>query len=182
MTLMDVSNGKEFNGDLDREKFYQKLFQQKGHETVSRYNLTNPHLFGVAAVFAGSPPNYNKTATADEALVSTIGNVPFIVACNSTIYDVIYRSVNQTITIETISPSILDVSQSINGPMMIAQQVVQPSLQMRFLYSMAAAYSEMETANTFGRWYSETSLAFSIAAFEEVPSLAERTGYYLFYK
>jgi hypothetical protein len=171
---MGMLNNDRFEGDLHNEKFKHYIFLEKGHEVVSRYNLSNPYRFGFATAVSGSPSE-NYAINVDNAFWSIRGIIGFILACNSSVYDVTYRSVNQTATIENIIPSSLHAAQSINGPMMLAQTTVQTSLEMGMLHSVVAANSSADAANRFGQWYSKVSLAFSTATLEEVPSLKEQT-------
>jgi hypothetical protein len=102
------------------------------------------------------------------------GRIGIGVFCNSSVYDVTYRSVNQTMIIESGSLSNEDVAQSINGPITLTPGPCG-SISYAMMQSMIAAESGTDAAKRFGQSYGRLLLGFSMAALEKVPSLAEQT-------
>jgi hypothetical protein len=166
---MDKPEGNLTRSDL----LVQYLFQQQDRDFVSKYNLTNPYSFMLRMGFLDFVFEGSRLNVLEDFWVTPRG-IAICVACNSSVYDITYRSVNRTIAIESSSLSNIDVAQSINGPITLSVNI-EDGIATGMIVSMIAAESGTDTANLFGQSYSRLSLAFSMAALEKAPSLAEQT-------
>lgn len=145
-----------------------------------QYNLPNPYNFILQAV-GTEQLRANLSNDPNMVIVSNSFFSNTILRCNATIYDVVYTSINGTITIENYQPSNLNMSQSINGPTIFSllsvaskQATLQSFIQSGFSYALFSSDSVKQMSRSFADAYSRVTLAFGSVALDPVKTLAEQ--------
>ncbi|KAE9973373.1 hypothetical protein BLS_008360 [Venturia inaequalis] len=145
-----------------------------------QYNLPNPYNFILQAVGT----EQLRTSLSKDPEMVVVSNSFFsntILRCNTTIYDVIYTSINGTVNIEDHQPSNLNMSQSINGPTIFSllsasskQATLQSFVQSGFSYALFSSDSVAQMSQSFANAYSRVTLAFGSVALTPVETLVEQ--------
>jgi hypothetical protein len=158
------------------------LFPNALPENTSRieYNMPNPYNFVLQAVGTGKPQD--KLMKDPDIIVGEDFVSNTILKCKTTIYDVVYTSINGTITIEDHRPSNLNISQSINGPTVFSllfalpEQASLPSfVKSGFSTALFSSESAIEMAQRFANTYSRITLAFGSVALNPLETLVQQT-------
>jgi hypothetical protein len=144
------------------------------------YNLPNPYNFVLQAV--GTEKPQDKLTKDPDMIVRDNFVSNTILKCNTTIYDVVYTSINGTITIEDHHSSNLNISQSINGPTIFSllfahpEQASLPSfVKSGFSTALFSSESAIEMAQRFANIYSRITLAFGSVALNPLETLVQQT-------
>ncbi|TID18916.1 hypothetical protein E6O75_ATG06037 [Venturia nashicola] len=145
-----------------------------------QYNLPNPYNFVLQAV-GTERLRPNLSSDPSMAVVSNSFFSNTILRCNTTIYDVIYTSINGTVEIEDLQLSNPDMSQSINGPTVFSllsvaseQATLQSFVQSGFSYALFSSDSTKQMSQSFADAYGRVTLAFGSVALSPMETLAEQ--------
>lgn len=145
-----------------------------------QYNLPNPYNFILQAVGTEQV----RTSLSKDPEMVMVSNSFFsntILRCNTTIHDVVYTSINGTVTVEDHHPSNLNMSQSINGPTVFSllsvaskQATLQSFIQSGFSYALFSSGSVKQLSQSFADAYSRVTLAFGSVALNPAETLTEQ--------
>lgn len=147
--------------------------------TSIEYNLPNPYNFVLQAV--GTEKPQDALANDTDMMMGGFYVSNTILRCSTTIYDVVYSSINDTIIIEDHRPSNRNTSQSINGPTVFSllpaaseQANLQSFVQSGFSYALFSSTSVKQMSQSFADSYSRVTLAFGSTALDPIETLAEQ--------
>jgi hypothetical protein len=164
----DLSNGPSWNLVYFTDSAMTSNFTFSG--------VRNPYYFGLAALVnagAGEETTSNISASGTPEIVYPLkGGMAYIVFCTSTLYDIEYDSVNNTITRFVASPSNDSVANAWQAPnAQIYGSPGDPSLQQA---STLATFGNtvQELADTVALAYSRVALAIGAGAVMPAPALA----------
>ena len=136
-------------------------------------NLPNPYIVAIAGAIAASVQTDNPVFASPQVLES--GDFPAVIlTCNTSVWDISYRSVNGTILVDKATLSNLDVSQTVSGPLVVTAGYENYSLPLTSLSdnlatSMMASRSMDEFLSNFAAAYSQVTLSYAAGAFDPIP-------------
>jgi hypothetical protein len=143
------------------------------------FNLPNPYIIAIAGAIAASNQTDNPVFASPEVLGS--GDFPAVIlTCNTSVWDISYRSVNGTILVDKATLSNLNVSQTVSGPLIItadfAKSLPVTSLSDSLATSMMASRSIDEFLSNFAAAYSQVTLSYAAGAFDPIPGTSSMTA------
>jgi hypothetical protein len=143
------------------------------------FNLPNPYIVAIAGAIAASVQTDNPVFTSPEVLES--GDFPAVIlTCDTSVWDLSYRSVNGTILIDKATLSNLNVSQTVSGPLVITADYLKSlpltSLSDSLATSMMASQSLDEFLSKFAAAYSQVTLSYAAGAFDAIPGTESMTA------
>jgi hypothetical protein len=171
-----------FQGDLQLSNNWVSAYfpdtSMSSNESVD--GVENPYLFGLAALVknpgAGKIDATNLTAI-PEIVAPVHGGVAFVLMCSTTLYDIEYDSVNQSITRFVATASNTSVANIWQGPMAFVD-VGQPNLQTAVTVAASTATDAQDLADQIALAYSKVALGVGAQSVQRAPALAaqERTS------
>jgi len=143
------------------------------------FNLPNPYIIGIAGAIAASNQTDNPVFASPEVLDT--GDFPAVIlTCNTSVWDISYRSVNGTILVDKATLSNLNVSQTVSGPLAITadfpKSLPWTSLSDSLATSMMASRSIDEFLSNFAAAYSQITLSYGAGAFDPIPGTSSMTA------
>jgi hypothetical protein len=142
------------------------------------WNLPNPYIAAIAGAIAASVQKDNPVFTSPEVLES--GDFPAVIlTCDTSVWDISYRSVNGTILVDNATLSNLNVSQTVSGPLVAAEDqksLPSTSLSDSLGTSMMASQSIDELLSKFAAAYSQVTLSYAAGAFDAIPGTSSMTA------
>lgn len=136
------------------------------------WNLPNPYIVAIAGTIAASDQADNPIFASPEVLES--GDFPAVIlTCNTSVWDISYRSVNGVILVDKATLSNLNVSQTVSGPLIVTadfeNSLTITSLRDSLATSMMASRSIDEFLSKFAAAYSQITLSYAAGAFDAIP-------------
>ena len=159
-----------FQGDVTRTPWQMTYFTNATMTVNSEDDIGvhNPYYFGWAALMdasGGATIGYENS----EMVVPMHGGTSFVLACNSTIYDIEYDSINGTVTRFVVQPSNASVTNIVQLPISLTT-VSWPYLQQA---ASVAIFSETvrEAVDLMALAYSRAAISISAQSMITAPAI-----------
>ncbi|KAL2066479.1 hypothetical protein VTL71DRAFT_2550 [Oculimacula yallundae] len=150
-----------------QNQFLMTYFTNSTAVSNSTYttDLANPYYFATLAIVNQNIGNDLELAKDPEITTSGHGAGVFAVFCNTTVYDISYTSINNTITHFDAKPANSTLTNIIQGSQQYTS-VGNPNLIQGASVGMLISKTAQDVADSFALTYSQIALGVGSAAFE----------------